>query len=128
MNIIYIDADTGEVIDVIDDPTPVFSQISAERFAARLGADVARILPGPQENEWKVELTIPSDVRRLRAPLPGDRVCFTAKAGVHEHEVTGIFSFKRTHSYVIFDDDGEVWELQSIWEMKKLSQYPANSE
>jgi hypothetical protein len=66
MNITYLDADTREVIDVIDDPAPVVSQISAEQFAASLRATIVRILPASDENEWNVELKIPSEVRRLR--------------------------------------------------------------
>jgi hypothetical protein len=121
MNITYLDADSREVIDVIDDPAAAISEISAERFAARLRAAVARILPIPHENEWKVELKIPLEVRRLHTPLPGDRVRFMAKAGVLENEVLGVYQFKRQHSYVIFDDSGGEWEVQSIWHMKKCA-------
>ena len=120
MNITYIDADTREVIDVIDDPAPIIYQISAERFAASLGAAVVRIIPAPDEHEWTVELRVPSGVRRLHMPLPGDPVRFVAKVGVHEQEVTGTYQFQRDRSYVILDDSGGEWEVQSMWEMKKL--------
>ena len=120
MNITYLDADTREVIDIIDDSASVISEVGAERFAARLGATVVKIVPTPYENEWKVELKIPSDVRWLHMPLPGDRVRFTAKVGIHEHEVTGTYQFHRDRSYVILDDAGGEWEVQSMWQMKKL--------
>src|SRR5512143_3541863 len=120
MNITYLDADTREVIDVIDDPAPVISQVGAKRFAAHLGATVVKLVPTPYENEWKVELKIPSDVRRLHMPLPGDPVRFTAKVGIHEHEVSGVFQFKRGQAFVILDDAGGEWEVQSMWQMKKL--------
>jgi hypothetical protein len=120
MDITYLDADTQEVIDIVDDPAPAICQVGAERFAARLGATVVKIIPTYQENEWKVELRIPSDVRRLHMPLPGDPVRFMAKVGVHEHEVTGAYQFKRDRSYVILDNGGGEWEVQSMWEMRKL--------
>ena len=114
MNITYIDADSREVIEVVVDPAPVISQVSAERFAASLHATVVRILPTPYENEWTVELKIPVEVRRLHMPLPGDRVRFTAKAGGHEAEVEGVYQFMRRHSYVVLDDGGGEWELGSM--------------
>jgi hypothetical protein len=120
MKLTYIDADTGEVIDVKDDPAPTICEVSAERFAAPLGATVAEIIATPYEDQWKVELKIPSEVRWLYMPLPGDPVCFTAKVGRHEHKVTGTYQFKRDRSYVILDDAGGEWEVQSIWQMKKL--------
>ena len=119
MNITYLDADTREVIDIVDDQAPRISKAGAEKFAARLGAIVIKILPTPFENEWKVELKIPTDVRRLHMPLPGDPVRFPAKVGVHEHEVTGTYQFQRDRSYVILDDAGGEWEVQSMWQMKK---------
>ena len=120
MNITYVDTDSREVVAIVDDPAPMICQASPEEFAARLGATVVRILPTPYENEWKVELKIPTEVRRLHMPLPGDPVRFTAKAGVHECEVTGTYQFKRDRFYVILDDDGEEWGVQSMWEMKKV--------
>jgi hypothetical protein len=120
MNITYIDTDSQEVIDVVDDPAPIVSQISAERFAASLHATVVRILPTHHENEWNVELKIPNEVRRLHTLLPGNRVRFVAKVGVHEHEGNGVYQYKRCHSYVIVDDGGGEWEVQSMSQMKKL--------
>ena len=120
MKITYLDADTREVIDVVDDPAPVISEISAERFAASLGATVVKIRPVHNASEWQVELKIPSEVRRSHTPLPGDRVRFTTKVGERQQEVTGIYQFKRHHSYVIVDDDGGEWEVPSRWQMKKL--------
>jgi hypothetical protein len=119
MKLTYLDADTREVIDIIDDPATTICQVATERFAARFGATVLKLIPTPYENEWKVELRIPSDVRRLHMPLPGDPVSFLAKVGIHEHEVSGVYQFKRHHSYVIFDDVGGEWEVQSMWQMKK---------
>ena len=120
MNITYLDADTREVIDVIDDPAPTIREIGTERFAARLGATVVKLVPTPYENEWRVELKIPSDVRRLHMPLPGDPVRFVAKVGIHESEVSGVYQYKRGQSFVILDDAGGEWEVQSMWQMKKL--------
>ena len=37
----------------------------------------------------------------------------------HEHGVSGVFQFKRRHSYVIFDDGGKEWQVQSMWQIKK---------
>ena len=120
MNITYIDADSREVIDVIADPARAISEISAERFAARLNATVARILPTNHENEWQVELHIPIEIRRLHTPLPGDRVRFTARIDGHEFELSGTYQGKRHHSYIICDDGGGEWKRQSMWEMRKL--------
>ena len=120
MNITYLDTDTREVVDVIDDPAPGICQVNAERFAARLGATVVKIVPTPTENAWRIELRIPTAVRRLYMPLPGDPVRFTAKVGIHEHEVSGVYQFRRGHSCVILDDAGGEWEVQSMWQMKKL--------
>ncbi len=120
MNITYLDADTREVIEIVDDPAPSISEAGAERFAARLGATVIKILPTPYEQEWKVELKVPSNVRRKHTPLPGDRVRFIARAGLHEAEVTGVYQFKRDRSYIILDDAGGEWEVGSMWQMKKL--------
>ena len=120
MNITYLDADTREVIDIIDDPAPAVSEVGAERFAARFGAKVAKIVPTPVANEWRIELKIPSDVRRLHMPLPGDPVRFTVKLGVLENEVSGVYQFRRGYSCVILDDAGQEWEVQSMWQMKKV--------
>jgi len=47
MNVTYLDADTREVIDIVDDPAPAICEIRAERFAAHLGATVVKIRPTP---------------------------------------------------------------------------------
>ena len=70
MNITYLDADTREVIDIIDDPARTICEIGAERFAAPLGATVVKIVPTPYENEWKAELKIPSGVHRSHMSQP----------------------------------------------------------
>jgi hypothetical protein len=120
MNITYLDTDSREVVAIVDDPALCIWEAGAERFAVRLGATVVKILPTPYENEWQVELKIPTAVRRLHMPLPGDPVRFTAKADVHECEVTGTYQFKRDRFYVILDNDGEEWGVQSMWEMIKV--------
>ena len=120
MNITYIDADTREVIEVVDDPAPVIPEVGAERFAARLGARVVKIVPTPDENEWRIELKIPAAVRRLHMPLSGDPVRFTVKLAALEHEVRGVYQFRRGHSSVILDDAGGEWEVQGMWQLKKL--------
>ena len=51
MKLTYLDADTREVIEVIEDPARTICEIGAEWFAARLGAIVVKILPTPYENE-----------------------------------------------------------------------------
>jgi len=123
MKITYLDADTREVIEFVDDPNPAIHELElrqqAVAFAASLGATIVKLIPQFDENEWTIELKIPLDVRSAHAPLPGDRVRFTAKVGIHEHEVDGVYQFRLHHSYVIFDDGGGEWELQSMWQMKK---------
>jgi hypothetical protein len=69
MNITYLNVDSREVIEIIDDPAPIISQISAERFAASLCASVVRILPTHHENKWNVELKIPNEVRQSHCSL-----------------------------------------------------------
>jgi len=89
-------------------------------MCSRLGATVVKIVPSPDENAWRIELKIPTAVRRLHMPLSGDPVRFTVKLGVLEHEVSGVYQFRRGHSCVILDDAGGEWEAQSMWQMKKL--------
>ena len=72
----------------------------------RRGATVIKIVPTPYENEWKVELKIPNAVRRLHMPLPEDPVRFTAKVGIHEAEVSGVYQFKWGQAFVMLDDAG----------------------
>jgi len=123
MNITLLDADTREVIESVDDPNPAIHELEIRQqaimFAPSFTARIVKLTPH-EENEWTIELKIPLDVRRAHTPLPGDRVRFRATAGVHEHEVTGTYQFKRHHSYVIFDDAEGEWEVQSMWQMKKL--------
>jgi hypothetical protein len=119
MNITFLDADTREVIQILDCPkSPEYTSAVTE-FVSRLGAEITRTVPHENPDEWTVELKIPTEVRRAYTPLPGDRVRFTAKAGVHEHEVTGVYQFKRRYSYVILDDGEGEWEVQSMWQMMK---------
>jgi hypothetical protein len=87
-------------------------------FAKALKAGGIKLSPRPDPGEWVAEVQVPLDVRRDHTPLPGDRVLFTAKAGVHSHEVLGTYQFRRRLSYVILDDAGGEWEVQSMWEMK----------
>jgi len=120
MNITLLDADTREIIRVVDCPKSPNYVAAVIEFVTTMGAAIARAVPHEQPDEWTVELKIPVEVRRAYTLLPGDRVCFMAKAGSHEHEASGIYQFKRHHSYVIFDDGGGEWEVQSMWQMKKL--------
>lgn len=122
MNITLLDADTREVIQIVDCPKfPEYTGAVME-FVIKLGAEITRKIPHESQDEWTVELKIPNSVRRKYTPLPGDRVLFTAKVGVHEHEVSGVYRFKRRHSYIIFDDAGGEWKVQSMWQMRKLMQ------
>jgi hypothetical protein len=119
MNITLLDADTREVIYIVDGPNSPEYMAGVREFVTKLGAEIARTIPHETPDEWTVELRIPVEVRRVYTPLPGDRVLFTAKAGIHEHEVSGVYQFKRRHSYIILDDSGQEWEVQSMWQMKK---------
>ena len=123
MKITYLDADTREVIEFVDDPSPAIHELElrqqAVAFAAGLNAKIVKLTPH-DKNEWTIELKIPLEVRRAHTPLPGDRVRFRANVGVHEHELIGVYHFRLHHSYVIFDDGGGEWELQSMWQMKKV--------
>ena len=120
MNITFLDADTREVIQILDCPQSPEYASAVREFVSRLGAEIARTVPHEKPDEWTVELKIPTEVRRAYTPLPGDRVLFTAKAGVHEYEVSGVYQFKRRHSYIIFDDGGGEWEVQSMWQIRKM--------
>ena len=64
MNITYLDADSREVIDVIDDPARTICEVGAERFAAPLGATVVKIVPTPYENECG-KMTFSLELRRI---------------------------------------------------------------
>lgn len=116
MKITYVDVDNREVIAVIDDPATSICGIGAEQFAAGLEAIVIRFLPTSQENDWYVELKIPSHVRELHLPAPGDRVRFTTHAG----EGTGVYQGKQNEGYVILDEAGNEWELPGMWQITKL--------
>ena len=120
MNITLIDADTREVIQIVECPKSSEYTGAVMEFVAKLGAEITRKIPHESPDEWTVELKIPTEVRRKYTPLPKDRVLFTAKVGVHEHEVSGVYQFKRRHSYIILDDAGGEWEVQSMWQMRKL--------
>ena len=121
MNMTYLDADTHELIAVIDDPSPDSYNVGAERFAGSLGATIERISPSHFEDECVIELRIPPEVRRAYMPLRGDKVTFMAKAGYYEQEVAGTYQFKRGRAYVICDDVGGEWVVFSMWQMKRCS-------
>jgi hypothetical protein len=121
MNMVFLDADTQEVIAVIEDPAPATYDIGAERFAAGLGAAIERITFSQVEDEYVIELNIPPEVRQVHMPLPGERVIFTARAGYYEEEMPGTYQFKRGRGYVICDDVGGEWLVRSMWQMKRLS-------
>jgi hypothetical protein len=120
MNITFLDADTREVIHIVECPkSPEYTAVVME-FVGKLGPEIARTVPYEGPDEWTVELKIPTDVRRCHTPLPRDRVRFMARAGIHECEVVGTYRFRRNHSYVILDDGGGEWEVQSMWQMRKM--------
>ena len=121
MNMTYLDADTHELIAVIDDPAPDAYDGGAERFAASLGATIERISPSHFEDECVIELRIPPEIRQAHMPLPGEKVIFTARDGYYEREVVGTYQFKRGRSYVICDLVGGEWQVLSIWKMKRCS-------
>ncbi len=117
----YLDADTHELIAVIDDPLPDSYEAAAERFATSLGATIESIAPSYIENACDIELRIPPEVRQAYMPLPGERVAFTARDGYYEREVFGTYQFKRGRSYVICDQVGGEWKVRSMWQMKRCS-------
>jgi hypothetical protein len=125
MNITFLDTDTREVIHIVDCPKSPEYVPAVMEFVGELGAEIARTVPHEGLGWLTVELKIPVEVRRSHTPLPGDRVCFIAKAGIHEHEVSGVYQFKRRHSYIIYDDGGGEWEIQSIWQMRKMEAVPS---
>ena len=120
MNVTLLDTDTREVIRILDCPQSPEPVAAVMEFVAKMKAVITRRIPHEKPDEWTIELKIPIDVRRAYTPLPGDRVNFMVRKGKGEHLVTGIYQFKRHHSYVILDDAGGEWELQSMWEMEKL--------
>lgn len=63
MKITYLDVDTQEVIDVIDDPSLKIYEVHAEEYAVNLNATVARMIPGEDDIEWTIELIIHSERR-----------------------------------------------------------------
>ncbi len=118
---IFLDAETHEVVAVIEDPAPYTYEIGAERFAASLGAMIGKITSSQLEDEYVIELSIPPEVRQARMPTPGERVTFTARAGYYEEEIVGTYQFKRGRDYVICDQVGGEWLVRSMWQMKRSS-------
>ncbi len=121
MNMIFLDADTQEVVAVVEDPAPYAYEMGAERFAAGLGAAIARITASQVEDEYVIELCIPPEVRQAHMPRPGEKVTFTARAGYYEEEMSGTYQFKRGRHYVICDPVGGEWLVRSMWQMKRLN-------
>jgi hypothetical protein len=121
MNMIFLDADTLEVVAVLEDPPPATYDLGAERFAAGLGASIDRITYSQLEDEYVIELRIPPEVRQAYMPQPGERVTFTARAGYYEEEMVGTYQFQRGRVYVICDEVGGEWLVRSLWQMKRLS-------
>ena len=120
MNITVLDADKREVIHIVDSPRSPDYTSAVMEFVSKLGAEIVKTIPHEMPDEWTAELKIPIETRRAYTPLPGDRVLFTAKAGIHEHEVIGVYQFKRRHSYIIFDDGGGEWEVENVGQKKKV--------
>ncbi len=120
---IFLDADTHEVVAVIEDPAPYTYELGAERFAAGLGAAIKRIISSQVNDEYVIELHIPAEVRQAYMPLPGEKVVFTARAGYYEEEMVGSYQFKRGRDYVICDQVGGEWLVRSMWQMKRLSRH-----
>ena len=120
MNLKYIDVDTQEVIDVINDPSLAVYRACVEQYAMNLGATVLRMIPAENDNEWTVELKIPIEVRQRQTPLSGERVRFIIKLVIQEFEITGIYMHKKNQFHIVQDEYGREWKIQSIWQMKKL--------
>ncbi len=120
MHLKYIDVDTQEIIDVVTDPSLAIYKVCAEQYAVNMGATVVRMNPGENDDEWTIELKIPMEVRQRQTPLPGERVRFIIKLVSEEHEVSGIFQHKKNQFYIVQDDYGGEWKIQSIWQLKKL--------
>ncbi len=124
MDMIFLDADTHEVVAVLEDPAPNTYDIGAERFAAGLGATIERIIFSQYQDEYVIELRIPSEVRRTHMPLPGERVVFSARADYYEEQLVGTYQFKRGRFYVICDEVGGEWLVQSMWQMRRCNPGP----
>ena len=120
MNITYIDVDTREIIEVINDPSLIIYRVCAERYAINLGATVVRITPAENDDEWTIELKIPVEVRQRQIPLSGERVRFKVKLVSQEYEISGIYQYKKNQFYIVQDDYGGEWKIQNIWQMKKI--------
>ena len=120
MNLKYIDVDTQEIIDIINDPSLIIYEVCAEQYAINLSAAVVRITPAETDDEWTIELKIPFEVRQRQTPLPGERVRFTIKLVSQEYEVSGIYQHKKNQFHIVQDDYGGEWKIQSIWQMKKF--------
>lgn len=119
MNLKYIDVDTRETIDEINDPPLVIYKVRAEEFAIILGATIVRITPAENDDEWTIELKIPIEVRQRQTPLPGERVRFAVKLVSQEFEVSGIYQHKKNQFHIVRDDYGGEWKIRSIWQIKK---------
>jgi hypothetical protein len=120
LNLKYIDVDTQEIIEVINEPFLLIYRVCAEQYAINLGATVVSITPAESDDEWTIKLKIPSEVRRRQTPRPGERVRFTIKLISHEYEVLGTYQYKKNQFHIVQDDYGGEWKIQSIWQMKKL--------
>ena len=120
LNLKYIDVDTREIIDVINDPSLVIYKVHAELYATSMGATVVRMTPVENNDEWTIELKIPMEVRRRQTPRPGERVRFTVKLLTREFEVSGFYHHKKNQFHIIYDDYGGEWKIESIWQLKKL--------
>ena len=120
MNVTLLDADTREVVCILDCPQSPENVADVMKFVSKMKASITRTVPHEEPGEWTVELKIPVHVRRAYTPLPGDRVHFRVNVCNREHWIMGVYQFKRRNSYVIQDDGGGDWEIQSMWEMKKM--------
>jgi hypothetical protein len=106
LNLKYIDVDTQEVIDVINEPSLLIYKVCAEQYAINLGATVVSITPAESDDEWTIKLKIPSEVRQRHTPRSGERVRFTIKLIYQEYEVSGIYQHKKNQFHIVQDDYG----------------------
>lgn len=119
MNVTFLDADTREVVCSEDYPQSPYNIAEVMKFVSKMKASIVRTVPHEEPGEWTVELKIPVRVRRTHTPLPGDTIHFRVNVGNREHWIQGVYQFKRRNSYVIQDDSGGAWKIQSMREMKK---------
>jgi hypothetical protein len=86
MNITLLDADTREVIHIIDCPkSPEYVAVVME-FAAKLGAEIARTTPYEKLVEWTVELKIPLGTNDIHYKV----------GNVNKHRCQGVTSITLT--------------------------------